>query len=98
MEHELFKGSPLPEDRRPREEVICAYFANCQNPDDEQYSWAGSTMAGATFYANDFQQWSLILELVERAPDHIAVLQDIAAGPLEGFLGRFDDRVIDRVE
>ena len=98
MEHEPFYGSPLPEDRRPKEEVISAYFAHCQDRDDERYAWAGTTMAGVSFYANDFQLWSLILELIERAPNDDKALQDIAAGSLEGFLGRFDDKMIDRVE
>ena len=97
-EHELFYGSPLPEDRKPREEVVTAYFMHCQNPSDERFAWAGTTMAGVTFYASQYQQWSLILELIERAPADETILQDIAAGSLEGYLGRFDDQVIDMVE
>jgi hypothetical protein len=42
--------------------------------------------------------FSEILELIAEAPDNDRVLRDIAAGPLEGFLGRFDAEVIDRVE
>src|SRR6478736_4380130 len=98
MEHEPFFDSPLPEDHRPKEEVLTAYYAYCQDRDDERYAWAGTTIGGVSFYANDFQLWSLILELIERAPNDDKVLQDIAAGSLEGFLGCFDDKVIDRVE
>jgi hypothetical protein len=35
---------------------------------------------------------------VAEAPDDLWVLKSIAAGPLEGFLGRFDEAVIDLVE
>jgi hypothetical protein len=44
------------------------------------------------------EQWGVILDLIAEAPDDDRVLQDIAAGPLEGFLDRFDAAVIDRVE
>jgi hypothetical protein len=40
----------------------------------------------------------MILELIAAAPIDDRVLQSIAAGPLEGFLGRFDAEAIDRVE
>ena len=98
MENQIFFQSPIPEDRQPREEVIFAYLKHCQHPNDERYEWAGIIMTGVTFYTDHFQQWDLILELVERAPNDDQVLQDIAAGPIEGFLGRFDNQVIERVE
>jgi hypothetical protein len=98
MEDEVFMWSPLPEDRRPRKEVIAAYFDRFRNPDDESCDWVDMTMTGVSFYANDFQLWGLILELVDLAPDDDDMLQNIAAGPLESFLGRFDDGVIERVE
>lgn len=55
-------------------------------------------MTGMTFYATPDQQWGIILELIENAPDSENVLQTIAAGPLEGFLGKYGDSAIATVE
>jgi hypothetical protein len=43
------------------------------------------------------QGWSLVLELIEAAPDD-RVLANVAAGPLEDLLSRSLDQFIDRVE
>jgi hypothetical protein len=52
-----------------------------------------------TFGASADEQWPFILELIAAAPDDDdRVFAEIAAGPLEGFLGRFDAAVIDLVE
>ena len=96
--NEIFYRSPLPEDRRPREEVIVAYLSHVSNSNDTETEWAMTTLTGMTFYTPPDQQWDFIVELIQRAPDDDDVLQDIAAGPLEGFLGRFSDEVIDRIE
>ena len=95
---EIFYQSPLPEDHRRRDEVISAYLTHAADPSDADTEWASTTMTGMTFYAAPDQQWNLILELIDRAPDNELVLQDIAAGPLEGLLGRFGDDVIADVE
>jgi len=55
-------------------------------------------MGGMTFYATPEQQWDIISELIDKAPDSENVLQTIAAGPLEGYLSKFSDSVIDAVE
>ncbi len=54
-------------------------------------------MTGMTFYATPKQQWDIILELIDKASDSENVLQTIAAGPLEGYLGKFGDSVITAV-
>lgn len=94
---EIFFQSPLPEDHQPRANVVSAYLDYAESQSDAN-SWAGSTMVGMTFYASPEQQWDLILELINKAPDSENVLQTIAAGPLEGYLGRFGDSAIDDVE
>lgn len=55
-------------------------------------------MVGPSFYASSADQWDLILELIELAPDDESVLQTIAAGPLEGYLGKFSENVVQEVE
>ena len=51
-----------------------------------------------TFMAELETQWDVILSLIAQAEGTDEVLQHLAAGPLEGFLGQFDDAAIDRVE
>jgi hypothetical protein len=97
-ELEVFYQSPLPCDHRPRHEVIEAYFKDLESGGDERYAWAGVTMAGASFYGQLYPLWSLILQLVEESPCNDSILQAIAAGPLESFLGKFDSEAIEMVE
>jgi len=97
-ELEIFYHSPLPCDHHPRDEVIDAYFKDLESSGNDLYEWAGTTMAGASFYGQIYPLWSLILRLVEKSPCNDTILQAIAAGPLESFLGRFDGEVIDMVE
>jgi len=94
---EIFLLSPLPDDHRPRAEVVSAYLDYAESENDAN-SWAGTTMAGMTFYVTPEQQWGIILELIDKAPDSENVLQTIAAGPLEGYLGESGDSVIGAVE
>ena len=58
----------------------------------------GESVALLTFVAPPEDQWAFILELLAAAPDDELVLQRIAAGPVEGLLGRFGDKVIPWVE
>ena len=58
----------------------------------------GDSLVMLTFLAPPDEQWDFLLELIAAAPDHDDVLGRIAAGPLEGLLGRYGPAVIERVE
>jgi hypothetical protein len=51
-----------------------------------------------TFLAPPLEQWSFIEELFDAALDDDVVLARIAAGPIEGLLGRFGETAILWVE
>ncbi len=87
---------PWADDRR--DGLFRAYFEALARPDEDDPTGAVMTITGLTFAADADEQWGVILDLIARAPDEEDVLQTLAAGPLEGFLGRFDGEVIDRVE
>jgi hypothetical protein len=81
-----------------RTDLVRAYLAALADRGEDDPTGAVGAITGLTFTADVEEQWSIILELITEAPDDDWVLQSIAAGPLEGFLGRFDGAVIDRVE
>lgn len=68
--------------------------------EEEDQSGVGSSVVLLTFSEPPAVQWAFLLELIGAAgPDaNDDVLGRIAAGPLEGLLGRFGEEVIDRVE
>lgn len=83
-----------------RSDLIRAYLDSVRltGTEDDDPTGAMLAITGMTFTADPDTQWSVVLELIERAPEDDGVLQNLAAGPLEGLLGRFGDEVIDRAE
>jgi hypothetical protein len=81
-----------------RFDLIRAYLADATKHVEDDTTGAVMAITGMTFVAGADEQWDVILEVIAEAPDEDRTLQCIAAGPLEGFLGRFDTAVIDRVE
>ena len=84
---EAFANRPWEGPRRA--ELIRAFLAG---EDD------GGALIALTFFAPADAQWSVIVELIDAAPDDETVLAHIAAGPVEGLLARFGDTVIPWVE
>jgi len=73
-----------------RDELIRRYLAHDSS--------AGEALVLLTFLAPPDEQWTFILELIAAAQDDDDILSHIAAGPIEGLLGRHGPAVIDRVE
>jgi Tetratricopeptide repeat len=95
---ELFDSFTFPWRDERRSDLVRAYLAALAENDEDDTTGAVGAITGLTFTASLEEQWGMILELITEAPDDQWVLQSIAAGPLEGFLGQFDEAVIDRVE
>jgi len=57
-----------------------------------------SAIVALTFLAPVDVQWPFVCDVIDAAPDQANALGHIAAGMLEGLLGRHGDAVIDRVE
>lgn len=91
-------STPWADERRG--DLIRSYLDALASEGDDEADPSGALMAvtSISFMADADDQWPFILELIAAAPDDPDVLQHIAAGPLEGFLGRFDGEAIDRVE
>jgi tetratricopeptide (TPR) repeat protein len=94
---ELFNCFTFPwrDERRP--DLVRACLAAAEDPSIDD-NGAAMAITAVSFVAGLDEQWDLILELIAEAPENDQVLQFIAAGPLESFLGRFDATVINRVE
>ena len=88
---------PWADERRPA--LIRAYLDALSKGDLLDIP-AGSVTAvtAVTFLAPPDIQWDFLLDLLAASPDGDSVLGHIAAGPLEGLLGRFGAEVIERVE
>jgi tetratricopeptide (TPR) repeat protein len=93
-----FNSMTFPWRDERRSELIRAYLAALADNDEDDSTGAVGAITGLTFIADLEEQWEIILELIAEAPNDDWVLQSIAAGPLEGFLGRFDAAAIDHVE
>jgi hypothetical protein len=93
-----FDAMTLPWRDERKSELIRAYLGALADNDESDATGALGAITGLTFLADLEEQWGIILELIAEAPNDHWALQSIAAGPLEGFLGRFDEAVIDRVE
>ncbi len=92
----LFDGEPWRDERRP--DLIRTYLASAaEERDEDDPTGAVGAIVGMSFMADLDEQWDVIRELIAESPDDDRVLQVIAAGPLEDFLGRFNE-AIDRVE
>ena len=69
-----------------RDELIRRYLAHDSS--------AGEALVLLTFLAPPDEQWTFILELIAAAQDDDDILSHIAAGPIEGLLGRHGPAVI----
>jgi hypothetical protein len=82
--------------RGPTRSALIRRYLECEATGIEDDTGAVMAITGMTFMAPADEQWEVILELVREAPE--GAIEAIAAGPIEGFLGRFGESVIDRVE
>ena len=94
----VVKAKESPRQIRPTQSEMIEAYLNHVLTGSPEYEWAVSPMVMMTFSAPPEQQWEIILELIEKAPDNDHVLGDIAAGPLEGLLGRHGEKVISWIE
>lgn len=93
-----FDGVTTPWRDERRSDLIRAYLKDMAEDVDDDPTGASMAITSVTFMADLDEQWGLILELIAESSDQENVLGAIAAGPLEGFLGMFDQQAIDRVE
>jgi hypothetical protein len=77
-------------------QVISDYLAGCRTK-EPGYENAVSRITAMTFLSKPELQWEVILEAVNQASNDDD-LGHIAAGPIEGLLGRHGPAWIDRVE
>ena len=77
-------------------QVIADYLAGCRTK-DPKYKDAQLRITAMTFMSKPEVQWDVILEAIRQAIDDND-LGHIAAGPIEGLLGRHGNAWIDRVE
>jgi hypothetical protein len=76
--------------------VIETWFEHIRTGNPE-LEGAALEVTSWTFCLPAEEQWRLILEMVRLAPDD-ECLGHVAAGPIEGMMGRFGELFIDRVE
>ena len=76
--------------------VIADYLAGCRTS-DPKYKDARMRITAMTFMSKPELQWEVILEMVEQASG-VDDLGHIAAGPIEGLLGRHGPAWIERIE
>jgi hypothetical protein len=77
-------------------EIIRDYLAGCRTK-DPQFRKAMQRITMMTFLSKPELQWEVILEAIQQATDD-EDLGHIAAGPIEGLLGRHGAAWIDRFE
>jgi hypothetical protein len=77
-------------------QVISDYLSGCRTKDPKFHN-AMQRVTAMTFISKPELQWDVILEAVSQASDDDD-LGHIAAGPIEGLLGRHGDAWIERVE
>lgn len=78
-------------------ETIEQWRIALDNPDEEKSASVQQQIVSMTFFAPADIQWRFILIAAQRLEDtdHVG---NFAAGPLEGFLGKFAEDWIDRLE
>lgn len=64
--------------------------------DNSATQWASDAVLDIT-YGNPESLWEFVLEVLRRDPP-VEVIEVLAAGPLEDYLAKCGERVIDRVE
>lgn len=77
-------------------ETVAGYLEYCRT-NDERFQAASTAITAMTFLSPPEEQWRMILEAVKQARDDDD-LGHIAAGPIEGLLGRHGCEYIDVVE
>jgi hypothetical protein len=83
-------------DQAELQDIVSGYLEHCRTS-NERFSDAALTVTAMTFMAPPEQQWQMVLEAIRQArndPD----LSHIAAGPIEGLLGRHGEQHIGRME
>ncbi len=92
--HAFWQSDPTDDDLGA---TVEAWKEALRNPNAEKSKPVEQHIVGLTFFAPAEVQWRFILIAAARLehPDHVAAF---AAGPLEGFLGRFGDRWIATLE
>jgi hypothetical protein len=83
-------------DKLPLRRLV-ADFLEYTRTDTPALQDACQTIVGMTFLSPPEEQWEMVLECVRQAQTD-QDLDHVAAGPIEGLLGRFGKEVIDRVE
>lgn len=76
--------------------VVAEYLEHCRTRDD-RFSEAAQSITMMTFVSPPELQWEMILEAVEQSRDDND-LGHVAAGPIEGLLGRHGEAYIGIVE
>jgi hypothetical protein len=82
--------------RTRRRQLISDYLSGCRTK-DPMFDTAVQRITAMTFMSKPESQWEVILEAVRQASDDDD-LGHIAAGPIEGLLGRHGPAWIERVE
>lgn len=83
-------------DENKLREVVAGYLEHCRTRDD-RFKDASMSITMMTFVSCVEDQWQMILEAVRQARDDDE-LRHVAAGPIEGLLGRHGEEVIGKVE
>jgi len=81
-----------------RNDLVRTYLKDVGERQEDDPTGAIGAIIFMTVAADLDEQWEIVLDLIEQAPEDDHVLGNLAAGPLEGLLGRFDGEAIDRVE
>jgi hypothetical protein len=77
-------------------ELVAGYLEHCRTGDD-RFENAATAITAMTFLSPPDSQWQMVLEAIRQARDD-KDLGHIAAGPIEGLLGRHGEAYIDLVE
>jgi|SRR6185295_19119107 len=78
------------------QELVAGYLQHYRTK-DARYDAAVSRITAMTFLSGPEEQWAMILEALRQAGND-EELAHIAAGPIEGFLGKHGKDYIERVE
>ena len=76
---------------------LVANFLEHLRTEATELAYASEAILDMTFLSPPGEQWEMVLECVRQATSDDE-LGHVAAGPIEGLLGRFGKDVIDRVE
>jgi len=77
-------------------DIVSSYLEHCRTG-DERFSDAAMAVTAISFISPPEQQWQMVLEAVRQARDDND-LGHVAAGPIEGLLGRYGEQYIEPVD